>query len=197
MKTKILVTLLALTVSGAAFATDKPLDAKTQEIMKKYQEAATPGPQHKTLAGMAGKWNYTSKWWEGPNAAPQESKGTSTMKVILGGRWLQHDTQGMAMGQKFAGLGLTGYDNVKGKFETLWLDTMSTGITQGSGDWDETTKTLKDTGSYSSPITTDKKQSYRGEWQHINKNKMVYSMYGASPEGGAEFKQMEMTFTRK
>lgn len=197
MKLKIILTAAALIFSNGIFAADKPLDAKAQEMMKKWQEAGTPGANHKTLAGMAGKWSYASKWWEGPNATPQESKGTSNMKMILGGRWLQHEIQGMSMGQKFSGLGLTGYDNVKGKFETIWLDTMSTSLMRGTGDWDESTKTLKDSGTFSSPVTDSKTQDYRGEWQIVNKNKMIYSMFGSAPEGGPEFKQMEMTFTRK
>ncbi len=172
------------------------MDAKAQEMMKQWQEYATPGSNHKILNDMTGKWKYTSKWWAAADAKPEESSGTSTMKMILGGRFLQHDIKGTSMGQPFTGMGITGYDNLKQTFDSVWLDSMGTGVMHGTGTFDTATKTLKDSGTFSSPSAPSKTEKYRSEWQIVDKNKMVYSMFGSAPEGGAEYKQMEMTFTR-
>lgn len=167
------------------------------EIMKKWMQYATPGEQHQILKNMAGRWKYTSTWWESADAKPQTSSGTSKMKMILGGRFLLHETKGKMMGQPFEGLGITGYDNLKGKFDTLWLDSMGTGIMHGTGSFDAKSQTLKDEGEFSCPLSEDKKREYRGEWKIIDKNNMTYTMYGPGPDGGKEFKQGEMVFKRK
>lgn len=190
-KALLAVAFCSLSCATSVFAADPQL-----EMMKKFEEAATPGAAHKRLAALAGSWAYTSKMWESPDAKPMQSKGKSSMKMILGGRWLQQDFKGEAMGKPFNGLGLIGYDNVKGSYETVWLDTMSTGLTQGTGSYDEAAKTLKDSGSHSCPISADKKQDYRSEWNMIDKNHMVYSMYGKGFVGDKEFKMMEISYTR-
>lgn len=196
-----LVLTSLLLVGSASFAADpvKPgtMDPKMMEMMAKFKEAATPGAPHKMLADMVGKWTYTSKFWETAGGKPQESKGESTMEMILGGRWLVQKTKGEAMGQSFEGMGMTGYDNVKKQYETLWFDTMGTGVMHGQGSYDTASKTLKDKGEYSCPISENKSRTYRGEWKIKDKNNMIYSMYGTGMDGsGKEFKQMELTYKR-
>lgn len=193
----LLVTTFALHSASAADAikTAAP-DAKMAEMMKKMKEAGTPGAPHKMLADMAGDWSYTSKHWMAPDAKPEEGKGTSHLKMIMGGRWLQHETKTMMMGMPYEGMGLTGYDNVKKTYETTWVDNMGTSLMKGEGSFDTASKTIKDSGTYSCPIT-EKERSYRAEWKLIDKNNMVYSMYGTGMDPkGPEFKTMELTFKR-
>lgn len=183
-------------VSSAMAADTKPaMDAKTLEMMKKYEAAGTPGPEHKRLNDLVGSWKTSVQSWHAPNSKAEVSQGSANFKMILDGRWLQQEMTGTAMGQKFTGMGLLGYDNVKGKYESIWLDTMSTTLMRAEGSYDESTKTLKDKGSFSSPVTADKTDKFRSEWQMVSKNKMVFSLYGAN-EGGPEFKMMEVTYTK-
>lgn len=197
---KILFTTMLLSiVCSLSMAADQPPsipDPKMQEMMKKYQEAATPGKPHKMLAELAGNWKYTSKMWETADAKPNESKGTTTFKSVLGGRWLEQSFKGDMHGQKFEGIGFIGYDNVKGKYQSMWMDTMSTGVMKGEGTFDEATKTLKDQGTASCPISADKTQEFRSDWELVNKKKMVFSMYGKGPTEGPEFKMLEIVYTK-
>ncbi len=198
MKKVLLAMTSALIFGLNVGAVEKPaaMDPKMQEMMKKYQAAGTPGEPHKVLADAAGKWKTTSQMWQSPEAKPETSKGTANLKMILGGRWLQQEFKGTAMGQPFEGIGLLGYDNIKGKYESHWFDSMSTASMDAEGDYDASTKTLKDKGSMSCPISPTKTQEVRSEWQMVNKNKMVFSMFGKGPEGGPEFKMMEIVYTR-
>lgn len=195
-----LMLIATATAACAAFATkEKPttgMDPKMQEMMKKYEEAATPGAQHKILAGLAGNWKTTSQMWESKDGKPATSKGKATFKMILGGRWLQQEFKGTAMGRPFQGVGLLGYDNVKGKFQSHWIDSMSTGAMTGEGDYDANNKTFSDKSTMSDPISPTKSQDVRSEWQMNDKNKMIFTMYGKGPDGGAEFKMMEIVYTR-
>jgi hypothetical protein len=196
MRTALLLTLALLSLPSLAEDAAKT-DPKKQEMMKKLMEASTPGAAHKALEPMAGKWKYTSKWWESAEAKPEESGGTSTIRMIFGGRFLLHETKGKAMGMPFEGMGLTGYNNVSGRYETSWYDSMSTGMMRGEGTFDAKTRTLSDAGEFACPVTESKKASYRGEWRIVDANTMVYSMYGHGLDGKSpEFKQMEMVFKR-
>lgn len=196
MKFLFLLILSALS-ANPVFADDAANNAKQAEMMKKFEAAATPGAPHKRLASMAGKWTYTSKFWQSAEAKPEESKGTSNIKMILGGRFMQHEVKGKAMGMPFDGMGLTGYDNVKEEYNTLWIDSMGTAMMTGKGKFDESTQTLTDKGEFSCPIADDKEQDFRGEWKIIDKNNMVYALYSAGMvDDGPEFKNMEMIFKR-
>ncbi len=192
-----LIPLFVLLFSLTSFADDKKAEAMDAEMMKKAQEYATPGEPHKRLAEMAGKWNYTSKWWMTSDAKPEESKGTSTMRMIMGGRYLEQNLKGMAMGKPFEGHGMTGYDNLKQQYQIIWMDSMSTGIMNATGTYDEATKTLSEKGQYSCPVTEGHTAEYRGETKWIDKNSFTYSMFGKgmNPKG-AEFKMMEITYKR-
>jgi len=193
-------TLIVTLVFGmsAIAAADKsaPMDPKVAEMMKKHEAAATPGEAHKMLAGSVGKWKTSSQMWDAPGTQPHTSKGTANMKMILGGRWLQQEFKGEVMGKPFEGIGLTGYDNVKGKYESHWYDSMSTGAMVAKGDYEASSKTIKDSGTMSCPFSADKTQDVRSEWQMVDKNKMIFSMYGKGPTDGPEFKMMEIVYTR-
>ncbi len=174
------------------------MNTKKQEMMKKWMEVATPGASHKVLEPMAGAWTYTSKWWEAADAKPDESTGKSTMKMILGGRYLQQEYTGKAMGMPFMGMGLTGFNNISGKYETLFIDNMGTAMMHGEGSFDAATKILSGSGEHACPFSESKMAKYRGEWKIIDKNNMSYTMYGHGMDGKSpEFKSMEMIFKRK
>lgn len=192
MKFSILLVSAFLTMSSS-FAED----AKKQEMMQKWKEYSTPGEQHKILAQAVGNWTYTSKSWESAEAKPEETKGTSSAKMLLGGRYLQQEVKGTAMGQPFEGISLTGYDNLKKRFDTIWMDSMATGIMKGQGSYDASTKTLMDKGEYTCPMKPNETAEYRSDWKFIDKNNMTFTMYGKGMTGDKEFKMMEMVYKRK
>lgn len=190
-----------LTFSVGAFAADtaKPaaqaMDPKKQEMMQAWMQYATPGAPHKIFNQLVGHWKYTSKFWEKADVKPEESSGTSNIKVILGGRFLQNEVKGKSMGMNFQGMGLTGYNNIKEKYETIWIDNMATGMMKGEGTYDDSTQTLKDSGVASCPMTKKKEREYRTEWKIIDKNNTVFTMWGPD-EDDNEFKQMEMVLKK-
>ena len=196
MKQLFMMATLLLGLNAMAAEHPNVQDPKMQEMMKKYEAAATPGEQHKVLAGIVGNWKTTSQMWNAPDTKPEVSKGSANFKMILGGRWLQQEFKGTAMGKPFQGIGMLGYDNVKGKYVTHWYDSMSTGSMESEGEFDASTKTFKDRGIASCPISPTKTQEVRNEWQMVSKNKMIFSMYGRNPDGGPEFKMMEIVYTK-
>src|SRR5678815_2151756 len=112
------------------------VDPQMAEMMKKAEEASTPGAEHKKLEPFVGEWNAEVKMWMAPDAPPTVSKGTAKSAWILNGRFVQEDFTGEMMGKPFKGMSLTGYDNVRQKYRSVWVDDMSTTIVTSEGDAD-------------------------------------------------------------
>ncbi len=173
---------------------DQPGQPSQDEMMKAYQAAATPGPQHAMLAKSAGSWTCTVKSWMDPAGEPMVSEGTEEAEMIYGGRYLQSHFKGSMMGQPFEGMGLMGYDNVKKKYVGTWLDTMSTGIMPYEGDYDPQKKEIVCHGEFAD-AGTGQMQTCRLVSRFVNDNQHVFEMWGPDPSG-KDVKWMEITYNR-
>src|SRR5262245_2322202 len=135
-----LVTLGVVTPAWSADVTAKP--AQTPEaMMKAMEEFAKPSPELKKLEPLAGKWNYTMKYWMDPSQPAMESKGTVERKWILGNRFLEEKYLGTGFdGKEFEGCGIIGFDNAKKQFTTGWICNMCTSISKAYGAADASGK---------------------------------------------------------
>jgi hypothetical protein len=169
---------------------DAPPDQKA--MMEKMMQAGTPGPAHKKLDPLVGKFNVKSKSWMDPSKPPEESSGTSERKWIMGNRYLEERYQGTFGGQPFTGMGVWGYDNVTKKYFGTWLDSMSTSMTTSRGTL--TGNALKMKGSMSDPMS-GKETPYTMTLNIAGNDTHTMEMWGPGP-GGKNMKWMEMTYTR-
>jgi Protein of unknown function (DUF1579) len=186
---------IALMVSPA-LAKDKkgqkPMDP--QAMMELWKQLGTPGEPHKLFATLVGSWTTTTKEWMEPGKPPMESTGTAEMKMLLDGRFLYQEFNGQMMGQPFNGIGIDGYDNMRKKYVTAWMDSMGTGIflMEGTASPDGRTITLR--GSHPEPAGG--KMTHRAIWTIIDADNQTFDMYGAH-HGQKEMKMMEIVYTRK
>jgi hypothetical protein len=172
------------------------MDQKKQEMMAKWQEFAMPGDGHKALESMVGTWDYTVTWWETPESQPQKSTGSSEVKWIMGGRFLEQTAKGTAMGQEFQGMGLMGYDNMKKEYNGIWIDNMGTGMMTSSGTYDPATKTFTEKGTFSCPQEEGGEKAFRGVTTMTSPDKYTYEMF-VTGNDGKEARMMEIVYTRK
>jgi hypothetical protein len=186
--------------SSAAAPSGQP---NPQEMMKQMMEMSKLNENHKVLTDLDGSWNYTIRFWMNPdpNAPPQQSKGTATRKSVMGGRYVMMDVSGkMQMpgedgkmkDMQFKGMGVEGYDNVKKKFVSSWIDNMGTGIQFSDGTYDPATKTLTYT-SEMEPVP-GMKTPVREVIKVADNNHMTLEWY--ENHGGQEKKTMEINYTR-
>jgi hypothetical protein len=174
-------------------------DAKAVEqeaLMQKMKERTSPTEAHKALEPLAGEWTYAAKFWMLPEGKPEETTGTSQNTMIFGGRFLKQETKGTWMNEPFEGIGYTGYDNIKAEYESVWLDSMATGLMTSSGQYDAATKMLRLSGANSCPLTGEKARPGRSELTITDNDHHTYAFYMAGPDG-KEFKMMEIVYQRK
>ena len=173
---------------GAAGAMPSP-----EEMQAMMEMMGKVGPQHEQLKQhFAGTWNADVTAYWAPT--PEKSTGTMTSEPMLGGRYIHAMYKGTAMGQPFEGASITGYDNMKKKYFTTWVDSMSTGVMTSEGDYDSSSKTYTFTGETIGP---DGKMCTMRQAVKVESNdKHVFTMYGPGMDG-KEMKMMEIVYTRK
>jgi hypothetical protein len=192
----------ATSSATAAPAAGQPNEA---EMMKQMMELSKLNENHKLLASLAGNWTYNIKFWMNPdpNAKPQESKGNASTKPLMGGRYFVMDVSGkMQMPgpdgkmkeMEFKGMGIDGYDNVKKKFVSSWIDNMGTGIEFSEGTYDPATKTF----TYTSEMEAvpGVKTKTREVLKIADNDHHTFEWY-EDRGNGQEAKTMEISYTRK
>jgi len=190
-----LLALLIVSAAPAQDATKAPEMTPEQKAeMEAYTKAGTPGPQHKHLAAAAGTYDVKMKSWHEPGAPPMEESGSATRTMALDGRVLVEDFSGTMMGSPFRGYGMTGYDNVTGKYWSTWMDSMSTGLMLSQGTCDAN-MTCTFNGSWNDPIKKGPVKS-RMTTRWSTPTTEVFEMYGPDKKG-AEMKMMEIAYTKK
>ncbi len=200
MKLK-LVTMSALLLilwNGAGFSEEAQMpamSAEQQAKMAEMQKYTTPNENHKALEPLVGKWKSSVKFWMSVGAPPEVSSGTSENHWIMGGRFVEQDFKGMSMGQPFEGMGITGFDTIRGEYISIWLDNMATGMMVASAQFDPATKVFNENGTMSCPLTMEKNRSIRSVWKIVDNDHNLYEAF-MNDKDGKEYKAMEITYER-
>ena len=167
----------------------------SDEATKRWMEASTPAAAHKVLDPLVGDWDVASKWWMDPSAPPMETKGTTTKKWILDGRFVQEDFKGEMFGMPMIGHGMTGYDNVKKQYNSFWVDSSSTAMYISFGKASADGNTLTFHGKMDDVTTGEKDKPIKFILKIEGTGRHAFEMFDLG--GGKEKKLAEMTYTRK
>lgn len=166
------------------------------EMMAAWMKSASPGEHHRHLQSLIGDWSYTLKMRMTPEMPWTESSGTSSGEWIMGGRYLVDKVEGESMGMPFHGMGITGYDNLKQKYQSVWVDNMSTMLMISEGECDGSGKVFTFHGKADDLMTGRKDVPYKNVIRVVNDDKHVFEWWTAGPDGKS-FKMMEIVYTRK
>lgn len=180
-------------------AADKPASGKPSadqdEIRKRVEAAATPGPAHKALEALVGDWKAEVKCWMEPGQPPHVSQGTARGKWTLNGHFLEEEFHGEMMGKPFTGRSLMGYDNTKQTFNSVWISDGQTSMFTSEGKGENGNKTITLQGKTSCAATGRKDVPMRTVFRFISPDKHIFEMYDESR--GENAKAMEITYTRQ
>lgn len=191
----------ATTSVAATTSAAQPSAEEMQKMMAQMMELAKTGENHKLLAEMAGSWTYTVKMFMDPSGKPQESKGTATRKAIMDGRFFlaEHSgkfqmpgADGKMKDMNFKGMAIEGYDNVKKKFVSAWIDNMGTMILNSEGTYDAASKTF--TYNANCEMMPGMPVKIREVIKVTDKDHHMFEWY--EDRGQGESKTMEITYVR-
>ena len=194
LMTAAVVVLLAAPAFAQGGKEQPPMTPEQKAEMEAYMKAGAPGAQHQWLASIAGTYDLKIRSWHEPGGPAMEDTGTATRTMILGGRALVEDVTSSMMGTPFTGHGMTGFDNVTGKYWSTWSDTMSTGVMLSQGTCDAQ-KVCTFTGTWNDPIKkAPVKARLTTRW--TSPTTEIFEMYGPGRDG-KEMKMMEITYIKK
>jgi len=185
---------------GAALAPaqeKKPAEAsapKDDPMMAKMKEFGAVGAAHKALESRVGKWNFEMRMYQPGQTEAEPTKGSGEAKWIMGGRFVEETITCDFMGEPFQGRGTTGYDNIKKKYVSTWVDNMGTGIYYSVGTYDAGTKTFAFAGE-SPDVMAGKYVKSRWVEKWTDNDHYVSQGFKPGPDG-KEFMEMEIRCTR-
>ncbi|MFK7959161.1 MAG: DUF1579 domain-containing protein [Phycisphaerales bacterium] len=132
--------------SSSAIAQDgmQEMPPGMQEMMAAWTEARTPNEHHAGMAAFVGTWDVSTKMWMEPGGPPMDGEASATFEWMMEGRYIRQDFRGNFMGEAFHGIGISGYDNMRGQYVDLWIDDMSTSMSvmRGGGAADDSTRVM-------------------------------------------------------
>ncbi len=165
-----------------------------QAMMEIYRKVGTPGEPHRLLSKLEGSWTTKSRGWLEPEKPPRESSGTCEQKMVLDGHYLRQEYAGDMMGMPFTGINILGYNNHTKKYESIWIDSMSTAVYYFVGSAGADGRTITQECRYDDPARGP--SVWRTVTRIKDENTVEFEMYLA-PKGKKEEKMMEMTIARK
>ncbi len=185
-------------VVGTSIAGDQERMSE-EEMMQKWMAYGSPGEHHRKMAKAVGTWDVDGTGWEYPGASPQKSTMTAKVVPILDGRYFVEEVEGsFEMGEQempFAGRNLVGYDNLKGKYVFVWIDSWMTGFITGEGTESADGKTITYTSDdWPNPMTGGFDEG-KIVIERVNPDKHVSTFYKRGPDG-EWFKNMKLVYTR-
>ncbi len=184
----LLIALIGNIPSGLA----QEAGGSPDDFMKAYQQAAEVGEQQKDLAKAEGIWDITTTLYVDPEK-PHQEQGEAVRSMKLGGRVMEELVTSTMMGQPMHGIGLTGYDNVTGRWWSTWTDNMSTGISTFYGH-EEGGKLIFE-GTSPDPLTGGM-EPMRIEFEKDGDDKEISVFYTPGADGKMT-KMMEMVYERR
>ncbi len=163
------------------------------QYMTDMMQAGAPGPQHEMLASYVGNWAVDGKMWMAPGTDPMPMVATAKTESLMGGRYIVEAFKSDFMGQPFEGRLVQGYDNITGKFWSMWSDSMSTGYSISHGT--ETSPGHIEYVGTATDILTPSGRSVRMTTTDNGDGTYTMRMYDTR-EGTEEFQVMELNYKR-
>lgn len=159
-----------------------------------WQRMSEVRAEHKQLAYFAGNWTAKVSMWEASGQPPSTSDAKSTASLLYDGRYVETMHEGDFQGQPFTGRAITGYDNLKGRFFSTWMDSMSTGFWLAYGTYDQTSNTYTFKGDMPDMMDPKKSVGVREVIKVEGPDAYTFDWY--ETRDGKESKTMSIAYTR-
>lgn len=155
--------------------------------------SAQADPDHARLAALAGTWDVELTFLLQPNTPPIKTKGTSTIRSILGGLFIEETIEGTLNGRPFTTMAWTGYNTGTKQYEATRIASTNTARIVETGSYTAQTKQFELKADY--PLAGETWHQ-RTVIQPLSPTSMVatsYLSFGTVPE----WKGVEIAYTRR
>lgn len=154
---------------------------------------AAADPEHARLVSMCGTWDVEVTFWFQPGRPGITTKGTSTIRSLFDGLFVEEKIEGSLNGTPFTTLAWTGFNTVTHQYEATRIASTNSMRIVESGGYDEKTRQFELKADY--PLAGETWHQ-RTVIQPVSSNAMVaasYLSFGQVPE----WKSVEIKYTRQ
>ena len=181
----VLIGVTAIAVVPTADA--RPPAAPEQSTMSQA------GPEHARLTTMCGTWDVEITFWFKPGCPGLTTKGTSTIRPLFDGLFVEERIEGTLNSTPFTTLAWTGFNSATHQYEATRIASTNTIRIAETGGYDEKTRTFELKADY--PMAGDTWRQ-RTVIQPTSADAMIatsYLSFGQVPE----WKAVEIKYTRR
>ena len=166
------------------------------EVMARAMQSTQPVSQHQLLADLVGDWSYVIMM-SMPQMQPLRGSGTTSIKSILGGRFIEIKSTSTEQDPPVESVGLMGFDSRSGHdhYFMLWLDTMGHYYTDAMGQWNPGTASLTFHGDEVDPAT-GQSSKYRQVFRFPSTETMTCDVFVSVPGNPEEMQIVTIVYTR-
>ena len=180
---------------GASAGNGASAEQYQREISEAYQRMSAVRNEHKRLGYFEGDWDATTTLWMAPDAPPVTSQGILHAQMILGGRYLHSQYKGVFMNQPIEVRGLIGFDNANERYFATWIDSNTTGLWTGVGNYDENANALDFAGTINDPMRAGQKIPVRETMKITDATHYTFTWFRKS--AGKEVRMMQVDYIRR
>ncbi len=150
--------------------------------------------EHEQLKDAVGKWKVACTYYMDPSQPPMENEATETVEMI-GDLWAVSRFETDMMGAPFTGSATIGYEPLKQRWVSTWIDSMQPFLFHMTGGFDDSGKILSMSGDGPSMMEPGKMATYRTREEVVNRDERIFEMFVSTPDGN-EHKMFRYVYTR-
>ena len=162
-------------------------------IVNASRPAPDVGPEHARLTAMCGTWDVEVTFWFRPGGPGVATRGTSTIRPLFDGLFVEEKIDGTMNGKPFTTLAWTGFNTSTHQYEATRIASTNTIRIAESGSYDEKTRQFELKADYSVAGDTWHQRTVTQPTSADAMIAMSYLSFGAVPE----WKGVEIKYTRR
>lgn len=151
------------------------------------------GAEHARLTAMVGTWDIEMTLWPRPGGGGLATKGTSTIRPLFDGRFIEEKIEGTLNGAPFTTLAWTGYNPESHQYEATRISSTNPARIAEAGTYDDTAKRFELKADYKLAGDTWHQRTVIQQTSDTTMIAASYLSFGTVPE----WKAVEITYTRK
>ena len=152
-----------------------------------------PDPDHTRLVAMSGTWDVEMTFWPQPGRPGVSTKGTSTIRPLLNGQFVEETIEGALNGAPFTTIAWTGFNTSTHQYEATRIASTNSIRIAESGTYDAATNRFELKGEYPLGGDTWRQRTVIEPTSAATMTAASYLSFGTVPE----WKGVEIKYTRR
>ena len=173
-----------------------PVSKDADGGMARWLETCKPSAAHARLAELLGTYDLTMRMWMAPGQPPMESKGSTEIKWLAEGKWLESRGSITMMGQQMTVASMLGFDNFKQRYVMCSVDSLQTVMNTASGHFDKTGNDLILWGQIDEPMTPEQDKTVKYVYRGFGQDRFVFEVHDMMI-GETDTKVVEIEYRRR